>query len=199
LRDRNALLLAAGYAPLYRQTSLEAGEMAPVRDALDKIVRGHEPFPALVVDRHWDLVTANATALELVSEGVSSALLTFPNALRVTLHPDGMASRIVNFAEWAEHVLDRLDRQIAVSHDPELVALSRELRAYPGVPATHSSSDVAARLFVPLVLRHRDRELRFFSTVATFGTALDITVAELSIESFFPADEPTATALRNLN
>lgn len=196
LRDRNSLLLAAGYAPLYRITALEADEMVPVRAALDRIVNGHQPFPAVVVDRGWDLITANPAALEILTAGVATDLLAPPvNVLRASLHPDGMASRIVNFRQWAAHLLDRLDRQIAVSPAKDLTALADELRTYPGVGQASGSDDLAGRLFVPLVLRHAGRELRLFSTVATFGTALDITVAELAIESFFPADEATATIL----
>lgn len=196
LRDRNALLLAAGYAPVYRQTALEEDEMAPVRGALDKIVNAHEPFPAVVVDRRWELVTANGAALAMLTAGVAPELLApLVNALRVSLHPDGMAGRIANFTQWAEHLLARLDRQIAVTRAADLVVLAEELRAYPGVGPTSRSTDVAERLFVPLVLSHAGQELRFFSTVATFGTAVDITVAELAIESFFPADEDTARFL----
>lgn len=196
LRDRNSLLLAAGYAPVYRQTALEAKEMAPVRRALDKIVSGHEPFPAIVVDRRWELVTANGPALDILTDGVATDLLTPPvNALRVSLHPDGMAKRITNFAQWADHLLERLDRQIAVSRDADLIALAAELRDYPGVGLSPRSTALADRLFVPLVLRHANQELQFFSTVATFGTAVDITIAELAIESFFPADDVTAQAL----
>ena len=196
LRDRNSLLLAAGYAPVYRQTPIDADEMTPVRDALDKIVRSREPFPAVVVDRRWDLVASNGPALAILTDGVAPELLARPaNALRVSLHPEGMAQRIVNFTEWADHLLERLDRQIAVSGDAELSALADELRTYPGVGRDDRSTDLAGRLFVPLVLRHHGRELRFFSTVATFGTALDITMAELAIESFFPADEATTSAL----
>lgn len=187
LRDRNALLLAAGFAPAYRQTALDAAEMAPVREAVAAIVRGHEPFPAMVVDRRWNVVDANSAARELMVAGVSPALTERPHALRLALHPDGLAPRIVNFAEWSAHLLARLDREIAASADPELVALREELHGYPGVGAPVDSDDVASRLFVPLVLRHEGRELRFLSTVTTFGTARDITVAELSIESFFPA------------
>lgn len=168
----------------------------PVRAALDTIVQGHQPFPALVVDRRWDLVTANDAALDVLTEGVSTVLLAPPtNALRVSLHPDGMAPRIVNFAEWSTHLLERLHRQIAASGDPDLGALAEELRTYPGVASDHPTDDLVNRLFVPLVLRHRGRELRFFSTIATFGTALDITIAELAIESFFPADAATTDAL----
>ncbi len=202
LRDRNALLLAAGYAPTYRRTDLDADEMTPVREALDKILAGHEPFPALVVDRRWDVVSANAPALGLLTEGVDPALLEAPiNALRVSLHPDGLAPRIANLGQWAEHLTARLDRQIAVSADPDLVSLLTELRGYPGVDPGRPAPDApvhdpASALFVPLLLRSGGHLLRFFSTVATFGTALDITIAELSIESFFPADETTASVLR---
>lgn len=196
LRDRNSLLIAAGYAPVYRETPFDAEEMAPIRDALDKIVGGHEPFPAVVVDRHWELVTLNDAAMALLTAGVSSDLLVPPvNVLRVSLHPHGMAPRIVNFGQWSEHLLARLDRQVAVTGDPALITLATQLRAYPGVGAQAGSTGVADRLFVPLVLRSGERDLRFFSTVATFGTALDITAAELAIESFFPADAETSAAL----
>jgi transcriptional regulator with XRE-family HTH domain len=199
LRERNALLLAAGYAPVYRQTALDATEMAPVRDALDRILAGHEPFPALVVDRRWDLVSGNRPAMGILAGGVAPELLVPPvNTLRVCLHPDGLAPRIVNLAEYGAHLLDRLHRQADVSGDRELAALHDELRRYPGVPEEPSTpAHPATLLFVPLVLREADgRELTFFNTIATFGTALDITVAELAIESLFPADEATAAALR---
>ena len=197
LRERNTMLMAAGYAPTYRETVLDAAEMAPVRDALDKILAGHEPYPAVVVDRHWDLVSANAPALAILTEGLAPELLDpLPNAMRVSLHPDGLAPRIVNFDQWSAHLMERLNRQLAASGDPDLAELITELRTYPGVVEDEVGSDPAAQLFVPLVLRAGPGELRFFSTIATFGTALDITIAELSIESFFPADEATAAALR---
>jgi transcriptional regulator with XRE-family HTH domain len=198
LRDRNTLLLAAGFAPAYRQTGLEAGEMAPVRDALEKILTSHEPFPAVIVDRHWDLVSGNRPAMAVLTDGVDPELLAPPvNALRVSLHPRGMAPRIANLDEWSAHLLTRLHRQHLATADPELGRLYEELRGYPGVvdPST-VEHDLAAMLFVPLVLRVPEGpDLHFFSTLATFGTAVDITVAELAIESFFPADEPTARAL----
>ncbi|MGQ0617555.1 MAG: helix-turn-helix domain-containing protein [Acidimicrobiia bacterium] len=200
LRDRNALLLAAGYAPVYHETPFDADEMAPVREALDKIARGHEPFPAVVVDRHWDLVTLNDAALALLTAGVASDLLVPPvNALRISLHPDGIAKRIVNLTQWSGHLLARLDRQIAVTGAPGLIGLAAELRSYPGISADRSLTGVADRLFVPLVLSDGDRELQLFSTVATFGTPLDITVAELAIESFFPADAATAHVLATVS
>ena len=172
--------------------------MAPVRRALDAILAGHEPYPAVIVDHRWDVVTANAPALAVLADGVAPALLAPPmNAMRIALHPDGLAARIVNRAEWAAHLLDRLQRQATASGDPELAALLDELQGYADVAAGNDDGDTAGRLFVPLRLRHdRLGELAFFSTIATFGTALDLTLAELAIESFFPADEATAAVLR---
>jgi transcriptional regulator with XRE-family HTH domain len=200
LRERNALLLAGGYAPSYRETPLAADEMTPVRDALDAILGGHEPFPALVVDRRWDIVAANRPALAIVGAGVAPELLTPPvNALRISLHPRGLSPRIVNLAEYSAHLLHRLHRQATLAGDAELVALADELRSYPGVSEAQPAADgPAALLFVPLVLQVSPTErLTFFSTLATFGTALDVTLAELAIEAFFPADAATASALRD--
>src|SRR3954452_18939568 len=199
LRDRNTLLLAAGFAPAYRETGLDAGEMAPVRDALEKILASHEPFPAVIVDRRWNLVSANRPALALLTDGVAPELLAPPvNALRVSLHPDGLAPRIANLPEYSAHLLDRLHREAALSGDLALFELHDELRQYPGVEQSPAiAADTASLVFVPLVLRTaNDQELTFFSTIATFGTALDITLAELAIESFFPADKGTEHALR---
>jgi transcriptional regulator with XRE-family HTH domain len=197
LRERNALLVAAGYAPVYAERPIDAAEMAPVRAALDKILTGHAPFPAIVVDHRWDLVAANDAALALLTDGVDPSLLgERGNALRISLHPDGLAPRIANLAEWSSHLLDRLRREAAVSADPALDQLIAELRTYPGVVDGPLPSEGPAPLFVPLQLRAGEVTLSFVSTVATFGTARDITAAELSIESFFPADEATAAFLR---
>ena len=199
LRERNLLLLAAGYAPVYRESELASDEMAPVRDALDKILTGHEPYPAIIVDRRWNLVSANRPALGLLTDGVAPELLAPPaNTLRVSLHPDGLAPRIGNLPEWSAHLMTRLKRMHLASGDPELGALYEELLGYPGVVADHvTAPGPAAMLFVPLTLRVSEGpDLHFFSTLATFGTAVDITVAELAIESFFPADPATAGALR---
>jgi transcriptional regulator with XRE-family HTH domain len=201
LRDRNALLLSAGYAPAYGETPLDAAAMAPVRDALDTILTGHAPYPAVIVDRRWDIVTANAPALAILGEGVAPELLAPPaNALRVCLHPEGLAPRIRNLAHYGEHLVDRLARQAAITGDPDAAALLAELRGHaaedvaaPGVP----DPDPAGQLVVPLVLESLGAELRLFSTLATFGTALDVTIAELAIESFFPADAETAATLRD--
>jgi transcriptional regulator with XRE-family HTH domain len=196
LRDRNQLLLAAGYAPVYGQRGLDEPEMGPVREALDAVLRGHEPYPAVVVDRHWGMVAGNS-AVALLTEGVAPELLEPPvNVLRVSLHPDGVASRIVNLAEWRAHLLDRLGRQAVSTGDPALAALFEELSELPG-SGPHEPYDLAVNdIAVPLRLRVGDAELAFISTMTMFGTATDITVAELSIESFFPADETTAHYLR---
>ncbi|MEY2571028.1 MAG: hypothetical protein QOE63_1378 [Acidimicrobiaceae bacterium] len=197
LRERNALLLAAGYSPAFRAGALDAEDMGPVRSALDRLLAGHEPFPAVVVDRGWDLVAANGSALAILTDGVSPVLLEPPvNTLRVSLHPDGLAPRIANLAEYGAHLLLRLDRQAALTGDASLAELATELRSYPGVVAGPVGvADATSLLFVPLVLRSGDQQLTFFSTLTTFGTAVDITIAELSVEAFFPADDATAAAL----
>jgi len=202
LRDRNTLLLAAGYAPVYRERSLEDDEMDPVRDALDRILAGHEPYPAVIVDRRWDLVTANAAALGLFTAGVDPALLEPPvNVYRLGLHPDGLASRVRNLGEYSHHLLTQLQRDAAVTGDPALAALLDEVRGYPDL--THPAAgavavDPAELLFLPMAFTTVDGvELSLFSTLATFGTAMDVTVAELSIEAFFPADAATRARLQS--
>jgi MmyB-like transcription regulator ligand binding domain len=198
LRDRNGLLLAAGYAPVYGERPIDAPEMAPIREAIGLVLGGHDPYPALVVDRWWNLVQANQSA-QLLLRGVAPELLEPPvNVLRVSLHPDGMAPRILNLGEWRSHLLDRLRREVALTADDSLSALYDELAGYPA-PAEPEQRDPRAEIAVPLRLASEDGdELAFYSTIATFGTAVDITVAELSIESFYPADEATAAALRSL-
>jgi transcriptional regulator with XRE-family HTH domain len=194
LRDRNQLLLAAGFAPAYAERAIDAPEMAPVRDALDRILKGHEPYPAVVVDRWWDLAAVNA-GVALLTSAVAPHLLEPPaNALRITLHPEGMAPRIRNLPEWRAHLLDRLKRQVAVTNDERLAALYGELSAYPGGEATLPAHEPS--IAVPLKLQAGETELSLFSTISTFGTAVDITLAELAIEAFFPADETTADYLR---
>ena len=196
LRERNALLLAAGYAPAFAQRGLDEPEMGPVRDTLERILGGHEPYPALVVDRHWGLVAANS-ALALFTEGVAEYLLEPPvNVLRLSLHPDGLAPRIVNFSEWRAHLLDGLGRQAVLSGDPALAALHDELAALPGGDTAAVADLDLGGIAVPIVLRHEDAELRFLGTATTFSTAVDVTVSELAIESFFPLDAVTADLLR---
>jgi transcriptional regulator with XRE-family HTH domain len=192
LRERNALLLAGGYAPTYPEHSLDEPELDRVRAALRQILAGHEPYPALVVNRWWEMLDAN-TAIGVLTEGCDPALLVPPvNALRASLHPDGIAPRIVNLPEWRAHILERLQRQVQATRDPRLADLHAELSAYPGGVAERPAlTDVA----VPLRVRHGDRELSFFSMTAVVGAPLDVTVAEVAIESFYPADADTADAL----
>ena len=194
LRERNRLLLAAGHAPVYEERSLDDPGMAAVRDAVQLVLDGHDPYPALAVDRGWALVAHNRGAA-LLMRGLPEDLLAPPmNVLRASLHPDGLAPRIANLGQWRAHVLARLDRQAAVTGDPALRTLRDELAAYPATDGgvAPPSGDVV----VPLRLRVAGGELRFLSTVTTFGTPADITVEELSIEAFLPADAATAAALR---
>jgi len=194
LRERNQLLRAAGYAPRYGARDLDAPEMASVRDALGRVLEGHEPFPAFAIDRSWNLVASNG-ALGPLLEGVAPELLMPPvNVLRLALHPDGLAPRVANLGEWRGHLLHRLGRELALTADPGLEELRRELLSYPGPsdePAPRSDE-----IMVELRLRSDEGELSFFSTVTTFGTAVDVTLAELSIEAFFPADAETAQVLQ---
>jgi transcriptional regulator with XRE-family HTH domain len=197
LRDRNELLLAAGYAPAYPAEALDSPRLSAVRAAIGQILAGHEPYPAVVVDRAWRLVDANSS-VAVLTEGTAPHLLAPPmNVLRVSLHPDGMAPRVANLPEWRTHLLERLRRQL-VTDDAELAALYEELRGYPGGGAGPDVTPGPGDFAVPLRLRHRERELAFFSTTATFGTPLDVTVAELAIESFFPADDETRKYLQSL-
>jgi transcriptional regulator with XRE-family HTH domain len=197
LRDRNGLLLAAGYAPAYGQRDLAEPEMTPVREAIDRVLRGHEPYPAVVVDRHWGLVAGNRS-VPLLTAGVAPHLLEPPvNVLRVSLHPDGVAPRILNLAEWRAHLLDRLGREAVASGDPALFALHDELAGYQRDEPGRVPDLAAGGIAVPLRLRSGDAELIFISTATTFGTAIDITVSELSIEAFFPADDATSELVRS--
>ena len=194
LRERNRLLLAAGYAPRFQQRSFEAPELAPVRDAVGRLLAGHEPYPALAVDTAWNLVASNG-ALGLLLEGVADDLLVPPaNCMRLALHPDGLAPRILNLGEWRGHLLARLRREAALRRDPRLDDLLAEVDAYPGEDHVERSG---TDIMVTLRLASSVGDLTLFSTVTTFGTAADITVAELSIEAFFPADDATAEALRS--
>lgn len=192
LGARNELLAAAGFAPVYRRRDLGDPDMAAVRAALDVVLAAYEPFPALVVDRSWSLVAANG-ALAGLLDGVAPHLLEPPvNVLRLSLHPDGLAPRILNLPQWRRHVLHRLGREAHLGGDPGLAALHRELLALPGGLDRAPPNGIV----VPLRLRTGDAVLSFLGTVTTFGTAVDLTAAELSIEAFLPADDATAAALR---
>ena len=197
LRERNQLLLAAGYAPAYPETEMDADRMSAVRDAVRQVLQGHEPYPALVVDRHWEMLEANA-ALAVLLEDVAPEQLQPPvNALRLSLHPDGLAPRILNLGEWRAHILHRLRRHATATGDPQLATLLAELRSYPCAdPEPVVELPGPGDIVVPLRLRHGDEELRLMSIISTFGTPLDVTVQELSVEAFFPADARTAEILR---
>jgi transcriptional regulator with XRE-family HTH domain len=201
-RERNQLLLAAGHAPAFRERALEDPELAPVREALELIVRGHEPYPAVVVDRYWNVVTGNAPMAALAA-WIDSALLEPPvNAMRVGLHPKGLARHIVNLGEVRAYFVGRLRRQVALTGDPRLDQLLAEVEDYPAPAYERDPAGEAAagHILTPLMrMRAPDgRELAFFATVATFGTAVEVTTSELSIELAFPADLATAEVLRNL-
>jgi transcriptional regulator with XRE-family HTH domain len=190
LRERNVLLVAAGYAPAFPQRSLDDPALKSARAAIELVLRAHEPNPALAYDRHWNLVSANRMVAPLL-EGVPTRLLGQPlNILRLALHPEALASRTVNLAEWSSHLLERLHRQCEVTADPELLKLYDELKAYP-MPARAGplSSDNVA---IPFKLRLNGEVLSFISTTMIFGTPVDITLSELALETFFPADDLTA-------
>jgi transcriptional regulator with XRE-family HTH domain len=192
LRDRNALLLAGGYAPAYPERGLAEPELQAVRNALKRVLDGHEPYPAAAVNRWWELVDANA-GIALFTGDVSPDLLEPPvNVLRLSLHPDGMAPRIANLPEWRAHLLARLHRQAEATGDPRLFSLYSELEAYPGGQA---QPPVPTDVVVPLRYRTAQAELSFLSITAVIGTPMDVTVEELAIESFYPADVQTAKAL----
>jgi transcriptional regulator with XRE-family HTH domain len=193
LREQNQLLLAAGLAPVYGERSLDDPDMAAVREGIERVLNAYNPFPCVVVDRGWQIVLANAGAGVLL-DGVAPSLLERPNALRIALHPEGLAPRIRNLSQWRHHLIERLRREAAVSGSTELSSLLTEIEAYAG--CSEELRDLGG-VAVPLELyTSQGQLLTFLSTVTTFGTALDLTAAELSIEAFLPADESTAAALR---
>jgi transcriptional regulator with XRE-family HTH domain len=201
LRERNMLLVAAGYAPMFPERPLDAPQLEPARRAMELVLAGHEPYPALAVDRHWNMVASNR-ALQALLAGVPPALLTPPvNVLRLSLHPEGVAPRIDNYHEWRAHLLERLRRQVGASGDAVLADLLDELAAYPPPPGAQRSDGKHgehAQIAVPFRLRTEAGVLSFISTITVFGTPVDVTLSELALESFFPADAATAAALRAL-
>ena len=203
LRERNALLVAEGFAPVYRDRAFDDPDLEAARAAVALILAGHEPHPAIAIDRHWTLLTANRAASQLMS-GIDPALAAAPvNVLRLSLHPGGMAGRIRNFREWRAHVLSRLDAQIDASADPVLADLLEELKSFPVPPAARvyrrTDRPVLAGIAVPLELVAQSGTLSFLSTTTVFGTALDINLSEIAIETFFPADAATAATMRSLS
>lgn len=200
LRQRNQLLLAAGFAPSFSEKPLTDATLAPALAAVETVLKGHEPFPALAVDRHWNLISANGAIAPFLTDISEPSLLTPPvNVLRLSLHPDGVAPRIVNLAEWRAHLLERLKHQNDATGDPVLIELERELRAYPlGLRSSRPAPVEPSGIVHPLKLAHGDAVLSFISTITVFGTPLDVTLSELAIESFFPADEQTRAVLVRL-
>lgn len=199
LRERNGLLQTAGYVPAYDITPLDAPEMAAVTAAIDRILDGHEPCPAVAVDRWWNVVSMNAAA-SLLADGVADELLEPPvNVYRLSLHPDGLAPRVVNFPQLAHHLLGRLRHDARVSADPDLSALLEEVSAYPTVRELGPRPPPDQQtVVVPVRLRHPRGELAMLTTITTFGTPVDVTVDELALETFFPADDATARRLAAL-
>jgi hypothetical protein len=198
LRERNALLLAAQYAPVYSHRALDdnGSDMRYVREAIERLLTSHGPYPAFVIDRQWNVVARNENTAVLLEDVAPELLIPPVNALRLALHPAGLAPRIVNLAEWSAYLLRRLDHQILAGADAGLAELADEARSYPGVAEPgQETAGLIDRVFVPLRIMKGRRELRFLNMVATFGTALDVTAAELVIEAFYPADPATSRAL----
>jgi transcriptional regulator with XRE-family HTH domain len=196
LRERNVLLVAAGFAPAFPQRALDDPALKAAREAINLVLKAHEPNPALAYDRHWNLVSANRMVAPLL-EGIPQRLLGQPfNILRLAFHPEALAARTVNLAEWCGHLLERLHRQCEVTADPELIKLYADLKAFP-IPA-RSGPLPPDNVAIPFKLRHDGEVLSFFSTTMVFGTPVDITLSELALETFFPADDLTAARMRSI-
>jgi transcriptional regulator with XRE-family HTH domain len=203
LRERNALLVAAGYAPAFPERPLDDPALQSARKAVELVLAGHEPYPALAIDRHWTLLASNNAVPPLLA-GVDPSLLRPPiNALRLSLHPAGLAPRIANLVEWRSHLLARLRRQIEVTADPVLEELLSELCGYPapdeGAGVGNGDTGEYAGVAVPFRIVTEQGVLSFISATTIFGTPVDVTLSELALESFFPADAATSRALRSLD
>lgn len=197
LRERNRMFTAAGYAPLYGERPLDDSSLDAARRTIALVLRGHEPYPALAIDRHWQMHAANRAVAPFL-RGVAPSLLEPPiNVLRLSLHPDGVAPRIVNLGQWRAHLIERLRRQVESSGDGVLEDLLQELLSYPA--PEHDESPDPRAIAVPMRLRSEAGELAFLSTTTVFGTPVEVTLSELAIESFFPADAKTAKVMRALS
>lgn len=198
LRERNAILLAAGFAPFFGEHRLDDPAMANARAAIEMILKGHAPFPALALDRHWHLIMANDALTPLLAGVQDQALLQAPvNVLRLSLHPRGLAPHIVNLTQWRHHLLERLHRQIAATGDEVLIGLMRELTAYPAAGDAPSAAPADfGGVLVPLQLATPAGVLSFLSTTTMFGTPRDVLLSEIAIEAFFPADDATRSILK---
>lgn len=205
LRERNQLLVAAGFAPMFPERRLDDPALAAARRAVERVLAGHEPHPAVALDRRWTLIMANRAVAPLLTGAAPSLLEPPVNVLRLSLHPQGLAGRIVNLHEWRAHLLARLRRQVELTADPTLIDLLGELRSYPvpgrsqpGPPVRDHAAASAAAVVVPFRLATEHGELSFLSTTTMFGTPVEITLSELVVESFFPADTVTAEVMRGL-
>jgi transcriptional regulator with XRE-family HTH domain len=200
MRERNLLLVAGGYAPVFPERGLAAPELAAAREAIEVLLEGHKPYPAFALDRRWNVVASNR-ALQPMYAGVAPALLEPPvNAIRLSLHPEGLAPRIVNYAEWREHLFARLRRQIDLTADAGLVDLLAEAEAWPHPfsAAPLRPRHAPAEMVIPFRVRVGDEVASFFSTTMVFGTPVEVTLSELALESFFPADTETAALVRRI-
>ncbi|MEV5986876.1 helix-turn-helix transcriptional regulator [Streptomyces sp. NPDC052051] len=199
VRDRNALLLSAGYAPHYSETPLTDPSMGTLRTAMERLIKGYEPYPALVVDALYNVVAANR-GIMMFLEGVPKHMLAAPlNVMRLSLHPQGLAPRILNLREWRHHLLAQMDRQIALQRSSELRALYEEVAAYPVPDADRTDAELdepVAYFALPMRIAHDGHVLSFISSISTFNTPMDVTVAELAIETFLPADSATVKYLQ---
>lgn len=199
LRERNRLLLAAGFAPGYEERSLSDPELRAAHQAMTAVLDGHDPYPAIAIDRRWTLVAANRAVAPLLADCAPELLTGSINVLRLSLHPKGLAPRIDNYAQWRSHLLHRVARGIELSADPELIALQKELLSYPA-PARSAGPDVRREpmheIVIPMRLRSANGMLSFISTTTVFGSPLEVSLSELAIEAFYPADAATADALR---
>lgn len=200
LRERNMLLTAAGYAAVFPERPLSDPALEPARQAVELVISGHDPYPALAVDRHWTMVSANNAGMRLF-DGVDPALLRPPaNVLRLYLHPQGLSSRITNLAQWRQHLLGRLRRHLRIRKDTVLSALAEELSAYPAGDGADKANGALnsdhAEFVVPIELATRAGTLSLFSTTTLFGTPVDITLSEIALECFYPADAASTEVLK---
>ena len=198
LRERNVLLIAAGFAPVFPQRPLDDPALVGARKAVDLILKGHEPYPALAVDRGWNLVAGNRMVAPLMASAAEELRTAPINVMRLTLHPRGLAPRIANLAAWRAHLLNRLRRDLEATGDKALAELLEELRGYPAPVAGRAPANEFAGVAVPFQMTYAGDILSFYSTTTVFGTPVDVTLSELTLETFFPADERTAAAVRKI-
>lgn len=197
LRERNALLLSAGFAPIYRERAINDPALVRARATVEQILKAHEPFPALAVDRNWNMIAGNTAALTLAGAAAPELLKPPVNVMRLSLHPKGLAPLIVNLAEWRHHLIERMRRQARLTRDPGIEALLKEVEAY-SAPSEKLAALPDDDIAIPLRLRTPGGVLSFHSTITVFGTPVEITLSEISLEAFYPADAATAVALRAL-